>query len=113
MRLNTQFDEIYLNLYQAIPCGLIINELVSNALKHAFKKTKIGKLDIHIYEKEDTIFLNISDNGVGMPDDINIENTETLGFQLVHALVDQLDGIITVNNKNGTEYLIKFEQEKA
>jgi len=113
VRLNTQFDEIYLNLYQAIPCGLIINELVSNALKHAFKKTKIGKLDIHIYEKEDTIFLNISDNGVGMPDDINIENTETLGFQLVHALVDQLDGIIAVNNKNGTEYLIKFEQEKA
>ena len=113
VRLNTQFDEIYLNLYQAIPCGLIINELVSNALKHAFKKTKIGKLDIRIYKKENTIFLNICDNGVGMPDDINIENTETLGFQLVHALVDQLDGIIVVNNKNGTEYLIKFEQVNA
>ena len=112
VRLNTQFDEIYLNLYQAIPCGLIINELVSNALKHAFKKTKIGKLEIRIYKKEETIFLNISDNGVGMPNEINIKNTETLGFQLVHALVDQLDGIIVVNNKNGTEYLIKFEQVK-
>lgn len=113
VRLNTQFDEIYLDLYQAIPCGLIINELVSNALKHAFKKNKEGKLEIKIYKKENTIFLNICDNGVGMPDEINIEDTETLGFQLVHALVDQLDGIIVVNNKNGTEYLIKFEQVKA
>ncbi len=113
VRLDTHFDEIYLDLYQAIPCGLIINELVSNALKHAFKNTNKGKLSILIYKKSNIILLNICDNGVGMPDNIKIENTETLGFQLVHALVDQLDGTIEVNNKNGTEYLIKFEQVKA
>ena len=113
IKLDTHFDEIFLNLYQAIPCGLIINELVSNALKHAFKKISKGKLSIHIYKKANKILLNIGDNGIGMPDNINIENTETLGFQLVHALVDQLDGTIDVNNKNGTEYLIKFEQVKA
>ena len=115
IKLDTHFDEIFLNLYQAIPCGLIINELVSNALKHAFKKISKGKLSIHIYKKANNILLNIGDNGIGMPDNINIniENTETLGFQLVHALVDQLDGTIDVNNKNGTEYLIKFEQVKA
>lgn len=113
VKLDTKFDEIYLNLYQAIPCGLIVNELVSNALKHAFKKTNKGKLSIYIFKKANSIFLNICDNGVGMPDNISIDNTETLGFQLVHALVDQLDGTINVNNKNGTEYLIKFEQVKV
>ena len=113
IKLDTKFDEIFLNLYQAIPCGLIVNELVSNALKHAFKKVKKGKLSIHIHKEANSIYINICDNGVGMPDNISIENIETLGFQLVHALVDQLDGTINVNNKNGTEYLIKFEQVKA
>ena len=113
VNFDTKFDDIYLNLYQAIPCGLIVNELVSNTLKHAFKDTKKGKLSIHIFIRSNIILLKIADNGVGMPDDINIDNTETLGFQLVHALVDQLDGTIEVNNKNGTEYLIKFEQVNA
>ena len=113
VRLKTDFDEIYLDLDQAIPCGLIVNELVSNALKHAFKQTKKGLLSISVKKKKNTIVLNIRDNGIGMPDNISINNTETLGFQLVHALVDQLDGTIRLNNKQGTEYFINFEKVKT
>jgi PAS domain S-box-containing protein len=112
VKLKAQFDNIYLNLDQAIPCGLIVNELVSNALKHAFKQTKKGKLNINIKKKKNKIELKISDNGIGLPDKIVTNDTETLGFQLVHALVDQLDGTIKLNRSKGTEYLINFEALK-
>jgi len=113
VKLKTYFDEIYLDLDQAIPCGLIVNELVSNALKHAFIKKNKGELGISIKKNNNTIVLNISDDGIGVPDNIDVDNTESLGFQLVHALVDQLDGTISLNNKKGTEYLINFEQVKT
>jgi PAS domain S-box-containing protein len=113
IKLETKFDPIYLDLDQAIPCGLIINELVSNALKHAYTKTKSGVLSISITNKKNNISLMISDNGIGMPKDINTNSTGTLGFQLVHALVDQLDAQIRLDRSNGTNYLINFEQIKA
>jgi PAS domain S-box-containing protein len=113
IKLITQFDTIFLDLDQAIPCGLIVNELVSNALKHAYKQTKKGILSISITNNKNKIVLKISDNGIGMPENINTNNIETLGFQLVHALVDQLEGTIKLNRSNGTNYLISFEPVKA
>lgn len=113
IKLNTHFDDVYLDLDQAIPCGLIVNELVSNALKHAFKQMKKGNLNVTIKKIKSTITIQIKDDGIGIPKDIDINNTETLGFQLVQALVDQLDGKMNLNSKKGTEYLIKFEQVKA
>jgi len=108
--LKTSFDDVYLNIDQAIPCGLIINELVSNALKYAFKEADEGIILVELLQSGDKIKLHVSDNGVGLPSSVDIELSDTLGFQLVHALVDQLDGDIEVYREKGTKYLITFEQ---
>jgi PAS domain S-box-containing protein len=108
--LNTTFDDVYLNIDQAIPCGLIINELVSNALKYAFKKMEEGTIIVELKKNGNKISLIVGDNGIGLPSSVDLELSDTLGFQLVHALVDQLDASIQVLRENGTKYLITFEQ---
>lgn len=108
--LQTSFDDVYLNIDQAIPCGLIINELVSNALKYAFEESDEGLILVELLQNGNKINLVVSDNGIGLPSSIELELSDTLGFQLVHALVDQLDASIDVNREKGTKYLITFEQ---
>ena len=110
VELETQIDEVFLNIDQAIPCGLIINELVSNALKYAFKDRDKGVILIQVKQSGNKISLSVSDNGVGLPLSIDLGISDTLGFQLVHALVDQLDANIFVEREYGTKYLITFEQ---
>jgi|GEM_PF-2341586 len=110
MELSFDVKDIKLNIDVAIPCGLIINELLSNALKYAFKdsprqKPKIG---IKMTKKNNFMQLTVFDNGIGLPDDITIGSAKTLGLQLVHALVEQLNGKITIDRENGTSYSIEF-----
>lgn len=114
IELVPEFDEIYLGLDQAIPCGLIINELVSNALKYAYQGKDKGKLVIALSEREGTVEMRIEDNGVGLPDDFKYENSESLGIYLVYALVEQLDAEIKVDSKRnrGTRFLITFEKQE-
>jgi len=102
-------DNILLDIDRAIPCGLIINELVSNSLKHAFPEGKEGeiKIALHLID-EDEFELAVSDNGIGIPEDLDFRNTGSLGLQLVTALVKQLDGEIELNRTEGTEFRIKF-----
>ena len=100
-----------LNLDQAIPCGLIINELVSNALKYAFKGRKKGRLSIHLHEEDNEIVIAIKDDGVGLPKDFAFEKNNSLGIQLVYALIDQLDASVKVNQSEGTEFLIRFHRK--
>lgn len=109
-KINSEFDleEVFLSLDQAIPCGLIINELISNSLKYAFINREKGTLKASLKKKEDQIELVISDNGIGLSNEINFKSTETLGLQLVNTLVDQLKGSIELNNENGVSYSIKF-----
>ncbi len=104
-------QSIFLNLDLAIPSGLIINELFSNALKYAFNSTKKENIiSIELYSEEENIKLVISDNGIGLPNNIDFRNTESLGLQLVVSLVDQLNGDIQMDNLNGTKYTIIFKQ---
>ncbi|MBN2245124.1 MAG: sensor histidine kinase, partial [Candidatus Aminicenantes bacterium] len=107
--LKIEIGDVYLDINTAIPCGLIINELVSNSLKYAFPGKRRGtiliKLDI---DKRGKYVLNISDNGVGLPEDLNIENTDTLGFQLVNDLTKQIQGKLTMTRKPGTAFKIVF-----
>ncbi len=114
IELIPEFDEIYLGLDQAIPCGLIINELVSNALKHAFKNREKGRLTIALSEKEGAVEMRVEDDGVGLPADFKYENSESLGIYLVYALVEQLDAEIKVDSKRnrGTRFLITFEKQE-
>lgn len=102
-----------MNLDTATPCGLIITELVSNSIKHAFPKDRKGELLIKLNSNNNEKFiLTVSDNGIGLPKDIDIQNTNTLGLQLVTSLVRQLKGTIEVDRSKGTEVKIAFEEKK-
>ncbi|HEV7231819.1 MAG TPA: PAS domain S-box protein [Bacteroidia bacterium] len=108
VELNLKIQDVYLNLDLAIPCGLIINEILSNALKYAFPKNRAGKIDIRLTHKNQEITLVISDNGIGLPAHIDYNNTESLGLQLVVTLVDQLGGSIKLDRSKGTKFTIVF-----
>ncbi len=110
-KIKTIFDidTIFLNLDTSIPCGLIVNELVSNALKYAFTDSSMGCITIKIKKtKKDKIEMVIADNGKGLPDNIDYKNTETLGLQLVTILAEQISGIITLDRTKGTTFKVIF-----
>ncbi|NLE30386.1 MAG: PAS domain-containing protein [Phycisphaerae bacterium] len=98
-----------LNLDVAVPCGLIINELVSNSLKYAFPEGRKGVIEINLHQPEEGKYnLVIRDDGVGFPDDIDFYHTETLGLQLVNTLTDQLEGTIELIRGRGTQFVLTF-----
>ena len=109
--LKTQVDDILLGIDTAIPCGLIINELVSNSLKHAFPE-KQGEIFVNLHRDDGSLTLIVSDNGVGFPENVDFRNTDSLGLQLVCTLTDQLDGAIELNRTGGTEFKITFGEIK-
>ncbi|MBD2337908.1 PAS domain S-box protein [Calothrix sp. FACHB-156] len=108
--LHINIDEhILLGLDTAIPCGLIIHELVSNSLKYAFPECRNGEINIAIREMaHNRIALTVSDNGIGLPPNFNFTETASLGWQLVEALASQLTGDITIKSDIGVEFLITF-----
>lgn len=112
VHLRTDMDKVELVLDQAIPCGLLVNELITNTIKYAFPTQKEGEIFIGLKDVEGTIILNIEDNGIGLPKDYDILKSDTLGLQLVSTLVEQLDGEINVTSDEGTKYLITFEKAK-
>ncbi len=109
IRLNIDAKNIYIGIDTAIPCGLLINELISNSLKHAFPNNRKGRIIIRMELKdENTYLLTVSDNGVGFPEDIDFRNTKSLGMQLVITLTDQIDGKIELIRDSGTIFNISF-----
>lgn len=112
IKLIFETDDIQLNIDQAIPSGLIVNELLTNALKYAFKKTiQEPEIKIILKQNNNIISLIVQDNGIGLPPQFNINTSETLGIQLVTTLVEQLDGEIKLQSDTGTKYLITFEKQ--
>ncbi|MBD1862537.1 MULTISPECIES: histidine kinase dimerization/phosphoacceptor domain -containing protein [Trichocoleus] len=110
--LTTNAIGVWLNIDTAIPCGLIINELVSNALKHAFSGSNPdNEIQISITSGNDNQFtLIVRDNGIGFPEDIDFRNTESLGLELVCVFTEQLDGAIALDRSNGTAFVITFSE---
>jgi len=114
IRVNLEIDRRGLTMDSAIPCGLIINELVSNSLKHAFPAGRNGEINIAMSsDSGDSITLVVADNGIGFPQDLDFHNAESLGLQLVATLAGQLDATIALNRDAGTEFTIKFKQARA
>ena len=110
IELEVISDKLFLNLDYSIPCGLIVNELVSNAFKYAFPNGRSGKIDVIVKNLHNFVEIIVADNGIGISADIDIKNTESLGLQLVTSLVEQLDGELFHRNLNpGTEIKITFE----
>jgi two-component sensor histidine kinase len=121
---------LFFDMDTAIPLGMIVNELISNSLKHAFPDKDNGKIQIKFCREKkfgcincieesknencnSTSFtLAVSDDGVGVPENLKIEDIESLGLQLVIFLINQLDGELELKRNNGTEYTIRFTEAK-
>jgi PAS domain S-box-containing protein len=128
-RLNVDLEEdIFFDMDTAVPLGIIINELVSNSLKHAFSGRDKGEIRIKLHKNEKrksinntngsknrncksaySFTLTVSDNGAGIPENLNLKNLNSLGLQLVNVLVEQLDGELELKRNNGTEFTIRFK----
>ena len=104
-------SDVFLELTQAIPCSLVLNELISNAFKHAFKEGEKGRIEASIQSTaDDTILIKVKDDGRGIPEEIDIDKTNSLGFKLARNLVQgQLGGKIRVEGNGGTEIVIEFK----
>jgi PAS domain S-box-containing protein len=114
IKLNLDIQNVFLNLDLAIPCGLIINEIVSNALKYAFvDKTVDCEVSVKMALANGDLILEVADNGKGLPQEIDYRNTQSLGLQLVVTLTDQLNGTIEMDSTNGTKYTIIFKQNQV
>ena len=112
VNLKIEVDKIFLEIDTAIPCGLIINELVSNSLKYAFPNNRKGEIKVEFHVNSNgTMTLIVRDNGIGIPADFDIETTKSLGLTLVQGLVEQLEGTLQVNRSQGTEFRITFSGE--
>ncbi|MDI6882224.1 MAG: sensor histidine kinase [Methanothermobacter sp.] len=105
IQFECQIQDIKLNINQAIPCGLIINEALTNTMKHAFPEGE-GRVIIKAYKKDNLININIEDNGVGLPE--NFKPEETLGMRIMHALTRQLDGEIRIKGEKGVKIRLRF-----
>jgi PAS domain S-box-containing protein len=108
--LNIISEKISLDIDTAVPCGLIINEVVSNSLKHAFNDGRKGEILIRFRHLNESQYrLIISDNGVGLAEGFKLADSDSLGIQLIHALTDQIDGTLNVDSSNGVKYTIDFK----
>lgn len=113
VKLDIDQEKVFLEVSKAIPCALIVNELVTNAMKYAFPAGRRGEINVSLITAgSDKISLTVADKGVGIPGSIDINNPETLGMQIVQALVKQLKGTIKVDRKQGTKITIEFQVKR-
>ncbi len=113
VRLSPNIADIHLEMDRAVPCGLIVNELVSNAFKHAFPGGRQGSISVELYTIEDgRIILSVSDDGVGLPLALDIARTDSLGLRLVDDLAEQLHGSVTITRTGGTTVSVTFADKQ-
>lgn len=111
--ISVDSDSIYLTINQAIPCGLILNELITNAYKHAFKGRETGEIEISLKKEGETFFLVFADNGRGMPDNLDFDNPKTLGLTLIQTLARQLQGTCAFESlEEGMCFTLQFELDE-
>jgi two-component sensor histidine kinase len=114
INLNLSVEEVNFTIDTAIPCGLIINELITNALKHAFPDGSKGEITILLHSTgENELELVVRDNGQGMPKEVVGKGPESLGLTLVRTFVKQLHGEMKLNGLNGAEFRIRFKNVAA
>ncbi len=118
VKLNLMVEDIMLDVNTAIPLGLILNELLTNSMKYAFPSEGLngingqinGNINVNLSKNNGNYTMIVEDDGVGFPDDVDMENTDSLGLQLINSLTDQIDGDIIFNRTNGTSFTIKFSE---
>ncbi|MCG6911159.1 MAG: GAF domain-containing protein, partial [Deltaproteobacteria bacterium] len=113
VRTEIDTESFYLSVTQAVPCALALNEIISNAFKYAYPGQQSGKIELsQKISADDMVCIAVKDYGKGIPDSVDIENTDTLGIKLVRNLIlKQLNGELVINNRQGTEILIRFKAQ--
>ncbi len=115
--IEQEIADVHLNLDTSIPCGLIINELISNSLKYAFVNQEEGTIHIVVKggtkKEKDLVTITVNDNGPGLPKGLDFEDSPSLGLQLVTVLTKQLNGKITLDNSKGAKYTLTFVNENG
>lgn len=111
IRMEMETDCVTLRFKQAMPCALIINELITNAFKHAFPEGGDGTISVSITREHQQVSLRVQDGGVGLPEDFSLDDTDSIGLMLIHTLVDQLNGEIAIDSTNGMDVEVRFEKE--
>jgi PAS domain S-box-containing protein len=111
IKLNLNVDKVTLSLDSSIPAGLIINELITNSIKHAFPGSRQGMITFNLSCENNLVFLELKDNGVGFAEGVDFENSHSLGLQLVNTLIEQIDGKFKFKSQKneGTEVLVTFK----
>jgi PAS domain S-box-containing protein len=110
--LNLDITKIMLDINTAIPVGLIVNELISNSIKHAFPEGRKGEISVAIHRQDHTLTLRFKNNGIDFPQDLDWRNTPSLGLRLVITLVEQLDGTIELDTSAGTMFTIVVKEKE-
>ena len=114
IKLKMNLDNVFLDIQTAIPCALILNELITNSLKHAFPGGRGGEIIVELHPLEEHTFqMIVKDNGVGIPKGLDIEHTSTLGLQIAAMLVKQVEGSMEVLQEGGTTFMIVFRDLRS
>ncbi|MCU0438660.1 MAG: tetratricopeptide repeat protein [Raineya sp.] len=108
IQIETQLEDVYLDIDKLIPCGLILNELITNSIKYAFNNQQMGIIKIWAKVEGDSCILEVKDNGVGLPADFNPKKTKSLGLRLIEGLVKQIKGSWEYQNFEGASFKIHF-----
>lgn len=111
IKLNVNVEPLMVDINAAIPLGLIVNELVSNSMKHAFPDGRKGNINIEFSALDDNYTLVVEDDGVGFPEDVDFNNTDSLGLRIVNSLTEQIDGKLILDRTKGSKFIIKFKEE--
>ncbi len=112
VNLQINVENVMIDINTAVPLGLIVNELITNSMKYAFPAGKSGEIRVSFTQTDVNYILRVKDNGVGIPEDLDIDHMNSLGFQLVNSLTDQIDGEIELNRENGTDFKITFQEKE-
>jgi len=109
--VNLEADDVKLNINQAIPCALMVNELLTNSLKHAFPEQDTGTITVKIIEEKQNVTVNVSDNGIGFEKIPDLDTSNTLGLTLINKLNAQLNGNLTIANDDGASFEVTFRKK--
>ncbi|MDZ7772344.1 MAG: PAS domain S-box protein [Balneolaceae bacterium] len=113
VRIAYELEPIKLNVNQAIPSSLIVNEVVTNSMKHAFRDRESGEIRLSLAEEEESVILAVADDGVGLPDDLEVENSQTLGMNLIRTLAEQLDADYAYRSEGeGSLFELRFSRSE-
>jgi len=109
VKTETAIDDFIISVESLAPLGIIINELITNSMKYAFHGKNDGLISISATKKDSHVTIIIADNGIGIPDSIDLENSSGFGLQLVRMLTEQIDGVIKIERSKGTKFVLEFE----